>query len=76
MEKLNCCYLNNTLQEIHREQIQGKRYYSLGYSTTFYYLFKNLKKQGFLCEKCMSFGQQLAEIYLDFQQKYQSIYQD
>jgi len=73
MEKLNCCYLNNTLQIIYHEQIQGKKYYNLGYSATFYHLFKNLKKQDFLCEKCVDFSWELFEVYTEFKQKYQSL---
>ena len=65
MDKLNCCYLNKTLQTIYQGQIQSTRYYNLGYTATFYYLFKNLKKRDLLCEKCVSFSQELAEIYLD-----------
>jgi len=76
MEKLNCCYLNNALQEIYHEQIQGQKHYNLGYSTTFYHLFKDLKTKDFLCEKCLDFSQKLFEIYLDFNQKYQNIHQD
>jgi hypothetical protein len=76
MKKINCCYLNSTLQAIYQEQIQGKRYFNLGYSATFYHLFKNLEKQGFLCEKCVSFSRELAEIYTEFNQKYQNICYD
>ncbi|MCE8162784.1 MAG: hypothetical protein I3273_01550 [Candidatus Moeniiplasma glomeromycotorum] len=62
--KLNCCYLNNTLPKIYSEKIQGKRYYCLGYFTTYYYLLKDLKKQELLCAKCLDFSEKLFEIYL------------
>lgn len=74
MEKINCCYLNTALQEIYYKQITGKEYYSLGFQTAYYYLFKNLKNQGLLCEKCLETSGKLSEIYLDFQGKYQNIY--
>jgi len=54
-----CCHLNNLLQETYYEQIMGKKGYSLGYYTTYYYLLKEYKKAGQLCEKCSDFVNQL-----------------
>ena len=64
-----CCFLNTTLQEIYYEQIQGKKYYSLGYYTTYYYLLKEYKKQGQLCPNCLNFAGKIWEIYLNTKQK-------
>jgi hypothetical protein len=55
----SCCHLNNTLQEIYYEQIHGKKYYSLGYYTTYYYLLKEYQKTGQLCSNCRNFTRQL-----------------
>lgn len=68
--QLTCCHLNQTLQEIYYEQIQGKKRYTLGYYTTYYYLLKEYKKSGKLCEKCNGFTQQLFNLYLEMRSKH------
>ncbi|CAG8619292.1 1159_t:CDS:2 [Ambispora gerdemannii] len=57
-EKTNsiCCHLNNILRETYYEQIHGKKGYSLGYYTTYYYLLKEYKKAGQLCANCQDFA--------------------
>lgn len=75
MSKINCCYLNTTLQKIQQEEIRGKKYFNLGYITTFYFLFKNMKDKGFLCGKCVGFSKELSEIYWNFEREYQKIYE-
>jgi len=65
-----CCHLNNALQEIYYEQIIGKRGYALGYSTTYYYLLKEYKKQGQLCANCLNFASKIWAIYLENRTKY------
>ncbi|MEG7978358.1 MAG: hypothetical protein NY202_00060 [Mollicutes bacterium UO1] len=58
-----CCHLSTILKEIYYEQIMGKKYYSLGYYTTYYYLLKELKKTGQLCAECQDFANKTWEIY-------------
>ncbi|KLL04394.1 MAG: hypothetical protein MRERV_24c017 [Mycoplasmataceae bacterium RV_VA103A] len=64
-----CCLLNQTLQEIYYEQIQGRSGYSLGYYTTYYYLLKEYKRTSQLCDKCKDFAKQLFTLYFTSRQK-------
>ncbi|KLL02354.1 MAG: hypothetical protein MRERC_2c090 [Mycoplasmataceae bacterium RC_NB112A] len=56
IDKITCCQINTI-------------YLSLGFQTGYYYLFKDLKEKGFLCEKCVNFSRELGKIYLDFREK-------
>ena len=66
-----CCHLNTILKETYYEQIHGKKGYSLGYYTTYYYLLKEYKKQGQLCNDCQDFASKLFTLYLETRSKHQ-----